>query len=167
MNAIRNRIGTSALAALLGGAVTAPLAAQPQPDFAATAPRGGPKAIVATFRLSGEGATSAETTLVFGVPARALARSGAYRLSVVDAGGAEIAALWANDPRTVIVEQQGNVQLAEGLLSLRIAFDPRARQLVLRDRGGVTLATADLAGAVSRFCREAPDDGDCSLRRGR
>ena len=119
------------------------------------------KSLIVTYRFNDAGVQVADVAVAYGTVSRLPDAGHEYVLELIGSGGKVLSKRTASDPRAVIVEKEGNARLEEGLLTARFAFEPAGQKVRLSDASGRTLAEADLASAITSFCRIHSRDSDC------
>ena len=126
----------------------------------------GPKVIVASYVFRA-GSVQAQPALVaFGAARPPRSDGQDFRVRLVDAAGAALSEAGFFNPRRVVVERQGLVEVPEATYAARFAFDARASQAQVLDAQGNVLASSDVAGAIRAFCAKTQKDPDCARLRG-
>jgi hypothetical protein len=122
----------------------------------------GRKVIVASYVFRAGGVQAKDAVVAFGDGRTPRSEGADYRIRLVDASGAALSEYAIGDPRKVVVEKKGLVEIAQATYAARFAFDARARQIQVTDRQGNLLALMDVGPAIRAFCAKAPKDADCA-----
>jgi len=119
------------------------------------------KVFVVSIRVAEAGAQVTDVAVAYGTPSPLPAAAADYTLEVLSADGRRLSVRSAPDPRRAIVEKEGDVMLASGLLSVRLDFNRGGAKVRLHDASGKTLVEGDLASAANSFCVRNANDRDC------
>jgi hypothetical protein len=117
--------------------------------------------IIAMFHFTTDGVRGADAMVIDGAPGRVMGALADFRLELVDAAGDMLDGYVIPDPRRMIVEQQGWVEVPEMLYPARFRFNGRAAAARVLNPQGKMLARIDVVEPVRKFCRDHPTGPDC------
>ena len=106
-----------------------------------------------------------EALVSFGAATTPTGSSDDYELELVSVTGKAVASHKVWSPRKAIVEQEGIVENAEGILVARFAFRADAATVRIRDQAGTVVAETDVRSVIREFCRRLKNDPDCAKVR--
>ena len=120
-----------------------------------------PKVIVSSYALSGGSFTQKEALVSYGSGGLPEGSGDDYRVELVDANDRILQTYSVGDPRKFVVERQGIVENATGVLTVRLRFDPASSKIRIRNASSTVVAETDVRSLLAEFCRRAQGDPDC------
>ena len=90
-----------------------------------------------------------------------------FVIELVSSDGRPLTSRTATDPRQVVIEHQGNVELPTGLLTVRVPFSALGSKIRLRRMNDGSTLDVDVRDAELAFCSRSPNDPDCETVRPR
>lgn len=122
----------------------------------------GDKVIVASYRFTAQGVEARETMVAFGPANLPRTDASEFRFQLIDRQGAVRAEYGITDPRKVVVEQQGLVEVPEAIYVARLPFNSGAREVRVLNAQGAAVASTDVRAVISGFCADRKQDKDCA-----
>jgi hypothetical protein len=122
------------------------------------------KTFVAAYRFAANMIESVDVQIAPGDGGVPRNESGDFRVALVDEEGKILGEYGIRNPRKLLIERQGMVEVPETLYVARFPFDVDAREIHILDRRGKVLAVTDLLPAFRRFCT-GPGSDDRACRR--
>jgi hypothetical protein len=119
------------------------------------------RTLVAAYRFAPNVVESIAAYVVPGAGGLPRSEFGDFRIALVGLNGEIIGEYGIRNPRRLLVERHGMIEIPEALYVARFPFDLRAREVRILDRKGKVLATTDLQPALREFCRSAAGDEVC------
>lgn len=123
---------------------------------------GSDKVLVASFLFKPDRVEPRDIIVTYGAANPLNSDFHDFRFTLVDEHRRQLVTIEIWNPRKVVVEQQGIVEILEATYAVRFPFDPEAKEVWVLDSNGKLLASADVRSAIAAFCARVQQDPDCS-----